>query len=50
MPSAATKKFNGLRQASFPVFLKQTEFRFNARENDLYKILLKSRRLHPLRR
>ena len=43
-------KFNGLRKASFPTFLKETEFRFNNRENDLYKILLTSCRMKPLRR
>ena len=43
-------KFNGLRKTSFPTFLKETEFRFNAREKDLYKILLKSCRMKPLRR
>ncbi len=42
-------KFNGLRKSSFPVFLKETEFRFNTRDKDLYKILLKSCRLKPLR-
>ena len=44
------RKFNGLRRESFPVFLKETEFRFNARQQDLYKILLKSCRLDPVRR
>ena len=44
------QKFNGLRKASFPIFLKETEFRFNARNQDLYKILLTSCRLQPLRR
>lgn len=44
------QKFNGLRKTSFPTFLKETEFRFNNRENDLYKILLKSCRMNPLRR
>lgn len=42
-------KFNGLRKTSFPVFLKETEFRFNNRKNDLYKTLLKSCRMKPLR-
>ena len=32
------QKFNGLRRASFPAFLKETEFRFNNRDKDLYKI------------
>ena len=43
-------KFNGLRRTSFAVFLKETEFRFNTRGHDLYKVLLKSCRLNPLRR
>ncbi len=43
-------KFNGLRKSSFPAFLKETEFRFNTREQDLYKLLLRSCRLKPLRR
>ncbi|MGL4238516.1 MAG: IS1595 family transposase, partial [Tabrizicola sp.] len=38
-----------LRPTSFPVFLKETEFRFNNRREDLYKILLKACRLKPLR-
>jgi len=43
-------KFNGLRKTSFPTFLKETEFRFNNRENNLYKILLRSCRMKALRR
>lgn len=43
------QKFNGLRPESFPVFLKETEFRFNTRGKDLYKTLLKSCRKKPLR-
>ncbi|MCZ7676411.1 MAG: IS1595 family transposase [Roseovarius sp.] len=43
-------KFNGLRRTSFPIFLKETEFRFNNRETDLYRILLRSCRIKPLRR
>lgn len=43
-------KFNGLRRTSFPIFLKETEFRFNTRDQDLYKILLRSCRTNPLRR
>jgi len=43
-------KFNGLRKTSFATFLKETEFRFNTREQDLYKILLASCRMNPLRR
>ena len=44
------QKFNGLRRTSFPDFLKETEFRFNTRGQDLYKILLRSCRMKPLRR
>ena len=44
------QKFNGLRRSSFPTFLKETEFRFNTRNQNLYKILLKSCRMKPLRR
>jgi len=29
-------KFKGLRKTSFPVFLNETEFRFNARHGNLY--------------
>jgi len=43
-------KFNGLRRTAFPTFLKETEFRFNTRDQDLYKILLRSCRMKPLRR
>lgn len=42
-------KFNGLHSASFPTFLKETEFRFNNRHNDIHKLLLNSCRTHPLR-
>lgn len=44
------QKFNGMRKTTFPVFLKETEFRFNMRKKDLYKTLLTSCRLNPLRR
>ena len=44
------QKFNGLRKSSFPTFLKETEFRFNTRDQDLYKILLTACRMKPLRR
>ncbi|MDR0986459.1 MAG: IS1595 family transposase, partial [Ruminococcus sp.] len=32
----------------FPIYLKETEFRFNNRNMDLYKILLKMFRENPL--
>lgn len=44
------QKFNGLRRDSFPAFLKETEFRFNTRNSNLYKTLLKSCRMKPLKR
>lgn len=44
------QKFNGLRRTAFPTFLKETEFRFNTRHQNLYKILLRSCRMDPLRR
>ena len=44
------QKFNGLRKTSFPAFLKETEFPFNNREKDLYKLMLRSCRMKPLRR
>lgn len=44
------QKFNGLPRESFPAFLKETEFRFNTRNQDLYRILLSSCRMKPLRR
>ena len=44
------QKFNGLRRSSFPIFLKETEFRFNTRQDNLYRILLRSCRIRPLRR
>ena len=43
-------KFNGLKRSSFSAFLKETEFRFNTRDQDLYKLLLRSCRLKTLRR
>lgn len=43
------QKFNGLPRSSFPVFLKETEFRFNMRNRGLYKYLLRSCRQKPLR-
>ncbi len=40
----------GIHQASFAAFLKETEFRFNHRHHDLYRLLLKSLRHQPLGR
>lgn len=41
-------KFNGISQKTFYWHLKETEFRFNHRQGDLYKTLLKLLRQHPL--
>ena len=41
-------KFNGLSDARFYLHLKECEWRFNHRSNNIYKILLKEFRQHPL--
>jgi len=41
-------KFNGLTDYKFILHLKESEFRFNNRKNDLYQILLKTFRENPL--
>jgi len=41
-------KFNGLTDVNFFLHLKETEFRFNHRQKNLYKILLKNLRIFPL--
>lgn len=41
-------KFNGIPKELFEIYLKETEFRFNNRGNDLYQILLKMFRDEPL--
>ena len=41
-------KFNGVPKHTFYLHLKETEFRFNHRKEDLYKLLLKMLRDHPL--
>lgn len=43
-------KFNSLRKTSFPTVLKETEFRFNTRNQGRNRIPLKSCRMKPLRR
>ncbi|MEM1312900.1 MAG: IS1595 family transposase, partial [Patescibacteria group bacterium] len=35
-------------ESNFPVFLKETEFRFNHRQDNIYKLLLKNLRNNPL--
>ena len=41
-------KFKGIQKEKFVFYLKETEFRFNNRDNDLYQILLKDFRDNPL--
>ena len=41
-------KFNGLTNEKFILHLKESEFRFNHRKQDLFKILLKKIRENPL--
>ena len=41
-------RFNGVPPASFPLFLKECEFRFNHRHDDLYRLMLTSSRRNPL--
>ncbi|MBM5782444.1 MAG: IS1595 family transposase [Pelagibacterales bacterium] len=41
-------KFNGLTDEKFVLHLKESEFRFNNRKQDLYKILLEIIRKNPL--
>ena len=41
-------KFNGIPREKFVFYLKETEFRFNHRGQDLYQILLKLFRENPL--
>lgn len=41
-------KFKGFKKDKFYFHLKETEFRYNYRANDIYKILLKSFKNYPL--
>ena len=41
-------KFLGVRKTTFHLHLKETEFRFNQRKNNLYKVLLSLLRKDPL--
>ena len=41
-------QFNGLPRHTFPLHLKETEFRFNHRHDNLYLVLLKLLRIQPL--
>ena len=45
---ARLMKFNGLTNSTFYLHLKESEFRFNHRDQDLYAILLKALREKPL--
>ena len=42
-------KFRGLSRSTFHLHLKETEFRFNHRKEDLYKLLLKLLRQNPIK-
>ena len=42
-------QFNGVPKHTFYLHLKETEFRFNHRHDDLYKILLRMLRENPLK-
>ena len=42
-------KFKGMRKNMFNLHLKECEFRFNNRDQDLYKILLEIFRKEPLK-
>lgn len=41
-------KFNGLTKRTFYLHLKETEYRFNHRGDNLYLVILKTLRLNPL--
>lgn len=41
-------KFNGLTDTNFYIHLKETEFRFNNRHDNLYLVLLRILKLNPL--
>ena len=41
-------KFNGIKSQYFDLHLKETEFRFNYRKDNFYKLLLTEFRLNPL--
>lgn len=42
------KKFHGWQKDAFYLHLKECEFRFNHRNKDMYQVLLKEFRKHPL--
>jgi len=45
---ARLAKFHGVKRETFPLHLKETEFRFNQRKKNLYKVLLSLLRKEPL--
>jgi transposase len=45
---ARLAKFHGIKRDTFPLHLKETEFRFNQRKKNLYKVLLSLLRKLPL--
>lgn len=45
---ARLTKFHGVKRDTFPLHLKETEFRFNQRKKNLYKVLLSLLRKEPL--
>ena len=45
---ARLHQFRGVSKDTFELHLKECEFRFNHRQEDLYKLLLKLLRQHPL--
>ena len=47
-PKHRLAQFHGIRANKFNLHLKETEFRFNHRHHDLYKVLLKLLRDNPL--
>ena len=42
------RKFKGIKPENFEFHLRETEFRFNNRDSNIYKILLKMLRTNPL--
>lgn len=41
-------KFRGINKSTFKLHLKKCEFRFNCRDKNIYSIILKMIKLHPL--
>ena len=41
-------KFNGIKKERLPIFLKESQYRFNHRKDDMYAILLKELKRRPL--